>query len=220
MGEAIVNFVWLFEGKGTEELEMSVGLVKKFHPDAHITIISSQASAYNFAHLWLEPSTVLPNKHADQLFKLNSFIDMLPDEFYVMNDDFFILSEMQDDGDIHGRLSDLLRNRKVHDTYYKAIENTIEMLDELQLPLWNFELHKPLRVDKNQLVMVIRLLRSEREAILWRSLYGNVTLLGREVVRTSVSDVKNIPFGSSWCLSTDGYSYPRYRSKLRGVLNG
>lgn len=220
MGEATVNFVWLFEGKSTEELEMSVALVKKFYPDAYIIIISSQASAYNYAHLWLEPTNVLQNKHADQLYKLNSFKELLPEEFYVMNDDFFIIDEIQDDGDIHGRLSNLLKNRKVHDAYYMAIENTIEMLDELDFPLWSFELHKPLFVRKPQLLMALRLLPSDREAILWRSLYGNTDILGHKPDKTDTVDVKNIPFGSSWCLSTDGYSYPRYRSKLKGVLNG
>lgn len=214
-----MNFVWLFEGKKTEELEMSVSLVKKQYPDAQITIISAAAVAYNFAHSWLEPMVVLSNKHADQLYKLNSFIDELPDEFYVMNDDFFILSEIEDDGDIAGLLSTLLKQRKVKDSYYVTIDNTIQMLDALGFPLWNFELHKPLFVEKKHLVEALRLLSSDREAILWRSLYGNVVMLGKTPAQTAATDVKNVPFGTSWCLSTDGYSYPRYRSKLREVLH-
>lgn len=214
-----MNFVWLYEGKHTEELEMSIALVRKRYSDAHITVITTSAKVYNFADHWHEPKTVLTNKHADQLFKLKTFIDELPAEFYVMNDDFFIIDEIQDDGDIRGQLSTLLEQRKVKDAYYVAMQNTIGMLDELGFPLWNFELHKPFLVDRETLIQALRLLRSDREAILWRSLYGNTRALGLTPQHVDAADVKNIPFGASWCLSTDGYSYPRYRSKLKEVLS-
>lgn len=219
MGALTMNFVWLYEGKQTNELELSLALVKKFYPNAHTICITTSTKLPFFDQIY-EPLKVLPNKHADQLYKLRHALEFLPDEFCVMNDDFFILGTAEEDGDINGRLSNLLAKRKAHDDYYMTIQNTITMLDELEFPLWNFELHKPLLVNKVEMQRAFALLNGDEPAILWRSLYGNSSILGRTAYNTDTPDVKNIPFGTSWCLSTDGFSFPRYRYKLKEVLNG
>lgn len=213
-----MNFVWLYEGKLTEELELSLALVKHFYPDATSYVISTRVDLSNFDHQ-LQPLQILQSKHADQLYKLREALPVLPETFYVMNDDFFLTDPIQHDGDVNGYLSDFLKRRKVYDDYRLAIDNTIQMLDALAFPLFNFELHKPLLVDRSEMQKAFALLNEDEPLILWRSLYGNTVALSKPPHITNASDVKNIPFGSSWCLSTDSFGFPRYRYKLKEILN-
>lgn len=221
-----MNFVWLYEGKKTEELDLSIQLVNHFYPDAKIYIISTSLSLKpedwptDFFQV-LIPVKKLDNKHADQLYKLREALPSLPDEFYVMNDDFFLVAPMQDDGGRIGDLTELQTSRKIQDDYYVAIKNTRLLLSDYRFTPYNFELHKPLFVVKRELEYAFTFLDGAIEpALLWRSLYGTCAMQHGVFYTEAKTDTKNIKFGESWCLSTDGFSFPRYRHKLKEVLNG
>lgn len=146
--------------------------------------------------------------HANQILKLKWAIENLEltDDFYLMNDDMFILKPIKEvpyyfKGTVEGQYY-----RTSWLSYKRAIKNTLDYLDENAL---SYEMHIPMLFNKDKLyklILEIVPLIKVNKCPLIRSTYGNVYKVGGDYME----DVKNIKdFEDKTFLSTDERSFNR-----------
>lgn len=128
--------------------------------------------------------------HIDQILKLKWAIENLDitDEFYLYNDDFFVIKPIKNTPYYHrGTLNDQIAARP-RGYYSNALRTTRELLDDGAL---SYELHIPFLFNKYRLYALIGSLESnisEGRCPLIRSFYGNAFRVGGNYM----ADVKNI----------------------------
>ncbi len=106
----------------------------------------------------------------------------ISDPFLFMNDDFYICREMGA-GDVRllheGELKSASARRE--GGHRRAMWNTLATLQREMpdRPLWSFELHCPMPVFKSSFLAALRRVgwagQTEDDAVLWRSVYGNLS---------------------------------------------
>lgn len=80
----------------------------------------------------------------------------LSTNFLFMNDDHFLLSRIPPLWCYyHDMLSNTIDNRPAHDSYYYALQNTLEALDKKHLPTKNFDCHAPIIYNKEKFKRVM-----------------------------------------------------------------
>lgn len=177
---------------GSGELETCIALIKKNFPHRNIHVID-------------QPSHGVAS-HIDQILKLKWAIENLnlTEEFYLFNDDFFVLEPVEGTPYFHrGTLEDHVASRPFKDIYSRALKTTSEYLGDGSL---SYEVHVPFVFNKQKLYTLImthfpRLIES-RECPLIRSTYGNLYKVGGELIE----DVKNIKDfeGKTYLSTTEG----------------
>jgi len=179
------------------ELEACLALINKNFPHRNIHVVEQHdRSPYRYA------------SHIDQIMKLKWAIDNLDltDDFYLFNDDFFVLNPVPETQYAHrGTLDEHIASRHSRDSYTRAI---IETRDRLGSGL-SYELHIPFLFNKEKLHNIIQELETSiehRKCPLIRSYYGNTYDVGGECM----DDVKNVKdFESKTYLSTTELSFKR-----------
>lgn len=179
------------------ELEACISLIKKNVPHRNIYVVEEYES--------IRHSTI---SHINQILKLKWAIENLDltDEFYLFNDDFFVLNPVEDIPYYHkGLLVDQVAKRNVG-RYSRALKSTLEFLGDEAL---SYEVHIPFLFDKKKLHTAIVWLEPEiasGKCPLIRSVYGNAYEVGGE----EVIDVKNISdYEGETFLSTTESSFKR-----------
>lgn len=181
--------------KNSGELEACLALIDKHIPHRKIHIVSNN-----------EYSHATP--HINVIMKLKWAIENLDltDEFYLFNDDFFVMNHVDGIPYYHkGSLADQITSRRGSDFYARSLQATQAYLDNNAL---SYELHLPFLFDKHLLYALIELLDPEnnRECPLIRTYYGNMLNVGGRYMR----DVKNIQdFTDKTYLSTTESSFLR-----------
>lgn len=180
------------------ELEACIALINKNVPHRNIYVVEDYDPT-KYSHL----------SHINQIQKLKWAIDNLDltDEFYLFNDDFFVLEPV---GDIpyyqRGTLGDHVLSRRGSGQYTKALITTRKYLYDGAL---SYEVHVPFLFNKKQLTRVISILEPfilEGKCPLIRSVYGNEYMVGGELIE----DVKNIKdYEGKTFLSTTESSFKR-----------
>lgn len=141
-------------------------------------------------------------------------------EFWLFNDDFFVLAGPPDGARHRGPVADMVAGLG-HGAYRAAVTATGRLLHHLGHPdPVSYELHEPMRVDKAAMGEALRAGRV-MAAPLPRSLYGNLAGLGGE----QVADCKvrglhdPVPAGA-WCVSTSDRSFAAglVGRQIRGLL--
>lgn len=176
---------------GSGELETCIALIKKNFPHRNIHVID-------------QPSHGVAS-HIDQIIKLTWAIENLDltDEFYLFNDDFFVLEPVEGTPYFHrGTLEDHAASRPFRDIYSRTLKFTSDYLGKGAL---SYEVHLPFLFNKGLLYTVIEGLRTHiesRECPLVRSTYGNLYEVGGEFIE----DVKNIKDfeGKTYLSTTEG----------------
>ena len=186
------------------ELEVSIDLINKNVPHRYIHVIDQ---------------TFHPISHVDQMLKLKWAIENLDltDEFYLFNDDFFVVEPVDHIHYLHRGSLKTQSDKRPNGYYGKALKDTLKYLDADSL---SYELHLPFLFDKRKLIQLIYLIMPTiqmNHCPLIRSTYGNIYKVGGE----QMDDVKNIDdFEGSTYLSTTELSFARkpigdyIRSKL------
>lgn len=175
------------------ELDACIQLINKHVPHKDIYLV--------------QLSTGSRISHIDQILKLKYALETfdLTDEFYLYNDDFFVMEPIKDTPYFYkGTLADHLATRKTRDTYTKAIQSTIDLLGG---NTYSYEMHLPFRFNKHKLARMINDVLpyiNNGKCPLIRSMYGNTYHVGG----TLVQDVKNVdhPEGLVY-LSTTEHSF-------------
>ena len=179
------------------ELEACIALIEKNVPHNNIYVIE-RFDPIGSHHL----------SHINQILKLKWALENLDltDDFYLFNDDFFVLNPVNSIPYYHrGTLSDQATVRRVG-YYGRAIKHTKEYLEHGAL---SYELHTPFLMNKNKLQKLITELiptMQRGNTPLIRSAYGNRYKVGGEYSL----DCKNIAdFKGKTFLSTTEQSFRR-----------
>lgn len=190
------------------ELETCLKLIERNFPHRNVHVVERHdRSPYRFA------------PHIDQIMKYKWAIENLDltDEFYMFNDDFFVMEPVEGTPYYHrGTLADHIASRPYSDWYTNSLKATRDFLGKDAL---SYELHVPFLVDRHLLYSLIELLQPESSKYcpLIRSAYGNLFDVGGEYL-DDTKDVSN--FAGKTYLSTTERSFMRrpigeyIRSKL------
>lgn len=122
-------------------------------------------------------------------------------DFILMNDDFFIMKPVESIQPYHrGLLQDHIDLVKTSPAYREMLIDTLDVVKKIHDgPVYSYEVHAPMVMNKKKLFNILRL------PALWRSAYGNIHNVGgtqhddvKVFSGTGLSDMKSdLPFLSS-----------------------
>ena len=135
----------------------------------------------------------------------------ITDDFWLFNDDFFIMSKIDNlqpisDGTINRRIKELnKRNPGQSSLYAQQLYITEKMLKDKDCDTLNYALHIPMLINKEK---ALKTLYTFPKGHMFRSLYGNhhriQGILGTDV---KIFDPKQDPTGEEIMLSTSDLSF-------------
>ncbi len=179
-----MNFVYLCRHGENEELRYSIRSVVKNTVNPQIWLIGGKPSWYTGNFIKSDQSK---DKYENILNSLNTIIncDNIPDDFILMNDDFYIIKPIDKikayhGGDFKKKVEIFSENAK--SSYYTSLlQNTKKQLQDagIENPL-DYAIHVPIELNKQKLSTVIK------PKISIRTMYGNLFKLGG----TQIDDVK------------------------------
>ena len=129
------------------------------------------------------------------------------DNFWLFNDDFFILKDITepfcyDRGQLKKHIRQLYVKYGVQHEYGKMLMKTQAVLEEAGLPTYDYTLHLPMLVNKEDALDVLDGFAPANVG--FRSLYGNAVMLDSETIDdVKISDIKNVP-GEDWTFVSTG----------------
>jgi hypothetical protein len=174
-----MQFVYLCRNGENEELRYSIRSVLKWFPDAEIVLVGGRPSWYRGKFVRVNQSgTKFENVH-NNLKALCSSTE-IDEEIVMMNDDFFIVSQIDEIPYIYGgKLKDKIINQAKltgNSAYLRMLKEMYREIKRngIQEPL-DYTLHVPMRVQKSKLKFIID------RSVAWRSRYGNYYKVGGEM---------------------------------------
>lgn len=136
-----------------------------------------------------------PSRFADVenkiYYALMNFVET--DEFILSNDDFFVMKPIEDIPVAHrGTIREVMQKRLRHDSYWRALQDTLEYLTSHGIPEpLCYELHIPMVMNTKRRIFYSEdcaaYFRNGKQ-LLMRSIYGNLEQIGGE----RMEDIKNI----------------------------
>lgn len=207
-------FAYVFEGKDITDLRESIQLVEHFYPDATIVISTHSQHPFLKRYLLASATRQSANKHIDQYYKFVDLLARLDEPFMMMNDDFMLLGEIQDDGDYGVSLKERIERQKHRDSQYHMLVETEKILEKHNLTTHSFELHKPIYIDDD---VAREMIFEIEEPGLYRSLYGNYALAHDVPLHQAAFDPKNDE-RATWVISHDPGTRPHLRHLWENLL--
>lgn len=217
-----MNFVYISRGDENQELRYSIRSVEHHFPNSEVWVVGGISNWYKGKNIPLEQSS---GKYKNAVANLKTIVesDEIPEEFILMNDDFFILDKINTIPYYHeGLLSvkiEKYKKLKMDTNYIGKLGSTYAKLEKMGFkePL-SYETHTPMLMAKSKLKEILQYC----PANFWRSLYGNIYQVGGEEIkdvkvyyRDRLSEISNnhqeqkIPF-----LSTDDESFIKIKDSL------
>lgn len=153
------------------ELDACIALIKKNVPHRNIYVVEDFEKIGSFYSI----------SHINQILKLKWAIENLDitDDFYLFNDDFFVLEPVKTIPYMHrGTLAAHIDRRRGNGSYTRALKSTQEWLGEDAL---SYEVHAPFMFNKSKLAIAIAALHrgiGSGKCPLIRSWYGNIMEVG------------------------------------------
>jgi hypothetical protein len=212
-----MNFIYICRVGENEELRYSIRSVLNSFPEANIWVIGGKPDWYVGNYIYVDQNN---SKYNNAISNLNALCnsELTPEEFFLMNDDFFILQKIDKIDTLHGGLlsEKISRYQKIarSSSYIRKLFSTNDRLkkNNIQDPL-DYELHVPMHMEKQKLKKII----DQYPELLWRSMYGNtfnvggneyqdVKVYGSHVIR---SERKGIDYTKDIFLSTDDISFKK-----------
>jgi hypothetical protein len=214
-----MNFVYICRGGDNEELRYSIRSVISNFPDSEIWVVGGIPNWFKGKNISIEQNSGKWNNAVENLKGIVMSND-IPEEFVLMNDDFFIVNKIDSikyyhEGKIENKMEKYI-DLKMDPNYVKKLGSTYAKLQKrgIENPL-SYETHTPMIMVKEKLSEIL----SYCPANLWRSLYGNIYNVGGEEIKdvkvyyrdrfTSISyeyTASDFPF-----LSTDDESFVTVR---------
>ena len=174
-----MDYVYICRGGENEELRYSIRSLIKFAKDPNIIIFGQGPDWYGGQRAIVDPQG---SKYKNARANLKALIesDLVSEEFVLMNDDFYLMREIDDEPPIWngGPLFEkILIRKKMHPfaSYTNLLLETYRSIQTLGIkePL-DYELHTPLKMTKTGLAEAMQY------PGLWRSIYGNLNNIGGE----------------------------------------
>jgi hypothetical protein len=181
-----VDFVYICRAGDNEELRYSIRSVVHSFPEARIWVVGGKPDWYKGQHIDVCQTE---SKYANALNNLKAVCrsNEISDSFILMNDDFFILKNIQSIKDFHGGALEDKINKYIslsgYTMYIRKLISTKNKLNSVGIknPI-DYELHVPMIMEKNKLEFVL----NKYSNYLWRSIYGNLYNIQGE----TIEDVK------------------------------
>ena len=161
----------------TDELRYSLRSVEKNFPHRKVFFVGGQPKGF-------KPDGKIEHKQTgynkwDQIRSSMWKIvecDEITDDFYLFNDDFFIMKPVKGkyvnmvDGTLIRRIEELANDCKGFNSYAKTLLKANEELKTLKCPTMNYDLHTPMLMNKEMVKNSIGKCASPQ----MRSIYGNI----------------------------------------------
>lgn len=180
-----MHFVYICRSGENEELRYSIRSVLYNIPDALITVVGGKPDWY-CGHYIEVKQTLGKYKNARENILEIIKSDEIPEEFILMNDDFYIMKPIDDIPIFHGgpfaEKVLLYEDLAPKSSYTGKLIHTYKKckgIDHIDSPK-DYELHIPFKVKKSLLLPIIR---SKDTKKLWRSFYGNYYSIGGEQIK-------------------------------------
>ena len=181
-----MNFIYICRGDDNLELRYSIRSVLHYFPTSEIWVVGGIPNWYSGNNISIEQNSGKWKNAVENLKALVNSSDT-PEDFVLMNDDFFIINKTNSIPYYHeGPLSDkieLYKDLRMDSNYIGKLGSTYAKLQKMGFknPL-SYETHTPMQMNKNKLKEILRYCPPN----FWRSLYGNIY----EVGGTEIKDVK------------------------------
>ena len=114
-------------------------------------------------------------------FKLIFQNDQISEDFWLFNDDFFVLTRPKNlKPEYNGLIEDYIeriksKNHNSHSEYTLRLTKTIKALEEAGCATLNYEVHKPMLINREKALQILELFPDSGG---FRSLYGNYWKIG------------------------------------------
>ena len=178
-----MNFVYICKDGENEELRYSIRSVVKNTNNPKIWVVGGKPDWYIGNHI-----SVLQNQHKYQNalnnLKAACASEEIPEDFILMNDDFYITNKINEVKIYNnGLLEDQINqyhNLGLRSTYLHRLGKTYAYLQKRNMPNpISYEIHVPMPMEKSKLITILE----ENYSTLWRSKYGNTFNIGGETVK-------------------------------------
>ena len=181
-----MDFVYICKDGNNEELRYSIRSVVQSFPDSNIWVVGGKPTWY--AGNYINIKQVL-TKYRNAIQNLNAICNSneISEEYILMNDDFYIVKNINTIETYHGGLLldkiNLYQKINSNSNYTRKLAATYKKIKSLNIdnPL-DYELHVPMIMEKKKLKQILQ----NNDQFLWRSIYGNVFGVGGE----QMEDVK------------------------------
>jgi hypothetical protein len=181
-----MDFVYICKDGSNEELRYSIRSVVESFPDSNIWVVGGKPSWYSGNYIHVKQSLT---KYRNAIQNLNAICDSdkIFEEFVLMNDDFYIIKNINTIKTYHGGLLldkiNLYQKINSNSNYTRKLAATYKKIKSLGIedPL-DYELHVPMIMEKEKLKQTLK----DNDSFLWRSIYGNIFNIGGE----QIEDVK------------------------------
>jgi hypothetical protein len=181
-----MDFVYICKDGNNEELRYSIRSVVKSFPDSNIWVVGGKPTWYDGNYINVKQ---VLTKYRNAIQNLNAICNSneISEEFILMNDDFYIVKNINTIETYHGGLLldkiNLYQKINSNSNYTRKLAATYKKIKSLNIesPL-DYELHVPMIMEKKKLKQILQ----NNDQFLWRSIYGNVFGVGGE----QMEDVK------------------------------
>jgi hypothetical protein len=181
-----MDFVYICKDGINEELRYSIRSVVESFPDSNIWVVGGKPPWY--IGNYINVKQVL-TKYRNAIQNLNAICSSneISEQFILMNDDFYIIKNINIIETYHGGLLldkiNLYQKLNSNSNYTRKLSATYKKIKSLGIesPL-DYELHIPMVMEKKKLKQILQ----NNDQFLWRSIYGNVFNVGGD----QMEDVK------------------------------
>jgi hypothetical protein len=181
-----MDFVYICKDGNNEELRYSIRSVVQSFPDSNIWVVGGKPTWYDGNYISVKQ---VLTKYRNAIQNLNAICNSneISEEFILMNDDFYIVKNINTIETYHGGLLldkiNLYQKINSNSNYTRKLAATYKKIKSLNIesPL-DYELHIPMIMEKKKLKQILQ----NNDQFLWRSIYGNVFSVGGE----QMEDVK------------------------------
>lgn len=186
------------------------GCPKNIHPDVYVNYEQSGKTKY---------------ARTRGMFKSIFTNNDITEDFWLFNDDFFILRPVDKvpyiiDGTVQ-KYRDAIRKRYGRDSVYTIrLSKSIDILEKHELDTLNYECHVPMLINRNK---GRRLLRVFDDDAIFRSTYGNYFKVGGMIQKdVKIISLKSIPENNDILLSTsdESFKHGKVGKYIKDMFNG
>lgn len=168
-----MDLVYICRDGDNEELRYSIRSAVANLPHDNIWVVGGKPDWYTGNYIRIKQNAMKFDNARNNLNAICRKQEVSPD-FVLMNDDFFIVKPIESLGSYHrGLLEDHISLVKTSPAYKQMLVETLDVINYVTTgPIYSYELHVPMVMNRNKLAKVLRF------PALWRSLYGNMYNVG------------------------------------------
>lgn len=164
----------------TQEFRYSLRSVCKNFPHRKVWVVGGVPRWFKGKRIHYIPPKRTKWWNVNQLLMRACQNPNITKNFYLFNDDFFVIKPVKDfqnlyNGDLQSLIDKLIKDRENASRYTVSLKRANQVLKRSNKTTLNYELHAPMLINRNDLLRVIR--RNPQTAAR-RSLYGNIYSIG------------------------------------------